>query len=340
MICTSAFSTGNDYSSVRLVIHMKMPLEMTELIQAQGRGGRDGRHARCYVLPNSTPAKIAIGRLEVDHKGLWHARDYAYKYSIKNCLRHASTAYIDGTGTWCKDDVANEPCSFCTNGPKGLGHGHTPSKSHFNNGQTPGESHGHGEMTSLKRPIEEISTDAGDPFSEAFEKAKKFRTERLEGEMMEVERMRKALDKIKDRGCALCLTTGHSEGRLGHSIFQCPSFERVKVSRQAYMAWKKEIRYFHHKGICWRCHVPTCGDELHRPLVAGEATCDWPDIVIPIAFGILRDDKLRSGAEKKFNADWMKDGSVFAKWLAKRPEKGRLSNGMDLLLWFVETYLN
>ncbi|KAG1787230.1 P-loop containing nucleoside triphosphate hydrolase protein [Suillus plorans] len=65
-----AFSTGNDYPHVRVVIHLKTPLEMTEIIQAQGRGGRDGRLARCYILPSSTPPKIAIGRWEVDHKGL------------------------------------------------------------------------------------------------------------------------------------------------------------------------------------------------------------------------------------------------------------------------------
>ncbi|KAG1765747.1 P-loop containing nucleoside triphosphate hydrolase protein, partial [Suillus placidus] len=50
MICTSAFSTGNDYPHVRLVVHLKTPLEMSEIIQAQGRAGRDGLPARCYIL--------------------------------------------------------------------------------------------------------------------------------------------------------------------------------------------------------------------------------------------------------------------------------------------------
>ncbi|KAG2060949.1 P-loop containing nucleoside triphosphate hydrolase protein [Suillus hirtellus] len=60
MICTSAFSTGNDYLHVRVVIYLKTPLEMTEIIQAQGRGGKDGWPVRCYILPLSTPPKIAI----------------------------------------------------------------------------------------------------------------------------------------------------------------------------------------------------------------------------------------------------------------------------------------
>jgi superfamily II DNA helicase RecQ len=78
MICTSAFSTGNDYPNVRLVIHLKTPFEMTEIIQAQGRGGRDGKPSRCYILPSMTPPKIAIGREAEDHKGLWYAQNHIY----------------------------------------------------------------------------------------------------------------------------------------------------------------------------------------------------------------------------------------------------------------------
>ncbi|KAG2126627.1 P-loop containing nucleoside triphosphate hydrolase protein, partial [Suillus bovinus] len=65
MICTSAFSTGNDYPSVRLVIHLKTPLEMSEIIQGQGRSGRDGLPARCYMLPSTSPPKIKIDRSEL-----------------------------------------------------------------------------------------------------------------------------------------------------------------------------------------------------------------------------------------------------------------------------------
>ncbi|KAG1853060.1 P-loop containing nucleoside triphosphate hydrolase protein, partial [Suillus subluteus] len=45
MLATTAFSTGNDYSHVRLVIHLNRPFEMLEFIQGQGRAGRDGSPA-------------------------------------------------------------------------------------------------------------------------------------------------------------------------------------------------------------------------------------------------------------------------------------------------------
>ena len=343
MICTSAFSTGNDYANVRLVVHMKMPLEMTELIQAQGRGGRDGQPAKCYMLPALTHGKISIGRDELDHKGLWYARDYISDQGEKRCLRHRSTLYVDGVGACCKDDASNERCSLCKEdsqeavGIKQIGHRQMPSmpnmKTTIQEGAV-GPVLGRGQMSSMKRAIEEISAEDEDPFIEVCQQAKKARTCRLEEELLEVDRMRTALDKIKDKGCALCLTTSN-DAKI-HVIFQCPTFELLEVSCQSYLTWKKEIKYKHHKGICWKCHVPTCEGKLHAPLITRKANCNWPDIVIPIAFGIFSNDGLNARAGKVFKVDWKKDLEVFAAWLSKRPATGRLSNGMDLLLWFAD----
>lgn len=198
MICTSAFSTGNDYASVRLVIHMKMPMEMTELIQAQGRGGRDGQPARCYILATATPAKTAIGRDEVDHKGMWYAKDYIYVHGLDRCLRYGATLYIDGAGTKCEDDPRNERCCVCKE-PR-------PERKQPSSMSVMKTLHDPARRTvSLKRGVEKVSTEDGGQFLEVFEMAKKARTERLKGELAEVEHMRKALNKIKDIGCALCL---------------------------------------------------------------------------------------------------------------------------------------
>lgn len=330
MICTSAFSTGNDYASVRLVIHMKMPREMTELIQAQGRGGRDGLPARCYILASATTTKIAIGRDEEDHKGLWYAKDYIYGHGLDRCLRYGATLYVDGAGTKCEDDPRNERCCVCKE-PRSKTKWPSSRLSVMKTLPDPPK-----QTTSLKRPIEKVSTENGDQFFEAYEGAKKLRTNRLEGELAEVERMKKALNKIKDKGCALCQITGNAKARDGHVLRTCPSFATIGVTCNAYMSWKKAIRYHHHKGICWKCHVPTCGDELHGVLVSGEANCDWPDTVIPLAIGIFRDDKTREAAEKMFKVDWKKQPAEFAKWLSKRPEPERHSSAMDLLLWWVD----
>ncbi|KAG1742875.1 hypothetical protein EDB19DRAFT_1827580 [Suillus lakei] len=185
MICTSVFSMGNGYLHVQLVIHLKTPLEMTEMIQAQGRGGRDGQLARCYILPSSTPPKITIGRSEVDYKGLL----------IKPPVLASRTL-------------------------------------------------AHQQSISVKKCTIDQVSDPSDPFAKVYKQTKKSRTNRLEGVMKQVERMRKALDKLKDRGCP-----------------------------HALLIWKASILYCNHKGICWKCHVPTCGDELHALLERGQMKC-------------------------------------------------------------------
>jgi len=113
MICTSAFTTGNDYPHVCLTVHIKMPMEMSELIQAQGRAGQDGQAAKCYIIPSSYPLTITISRTMLDHKGMWFVHDHVYAHGNSRCLRFGSTSYIDGEGMRCTEDTKNMLCSGC-----------------------------------------------------------------------------------------------------------------------------------------------------------------------------------------------------------------------------------
>ncbi|KAG2063370.1 hypothetical protein BDR04DRAFT_1123305 [Suillus decipiens] len=347
MICTSAFSTGNDYPHVRVVIHLKTPLEMTEIVQAQGRGGRDGRPARCYILPSSTPPKIAIERSEVDHKGLWYARDYVYHYGLKHCLRYGSTLYIDGEGTECRQHENNQWCCVCKadsdHDPRRASIFSEKQNTHvlpaFRPSAPVSRTLTHQQSISVnKRTIDHVS-DSGGPFAKMYEQAKKSRTNRLEELMKRVERMRKALDKIKDLGCTACISFGDRGGRPIHPITQCPSLERLGVSPGSYISWKSSIVYNnHHGGICWKCHVPTCRDELHAPLEKGKTSCDWPDVVMPLALMVFQQGHIREAAQKYFGVAWL-SLDQFNDWLMKAPSAGHHSKGMDLVLWYAEEYL-
>jgi len=175
-------------------------------------------------------------------------------------------------------------------------------------------------------------------FATAFEKAKKFRTDRLDESSKQVQRMRKALNKLKDRGCALCFCMGNDKGRRGHTIHQCPSFRHVGMTWGEYKDWKMSIKYKHHDTICWKCHVPTCSDEMHLPLVKGVMNCEWPDTVTPLALGIFQQNDLREAAERYFGKTWL-HLEAFTMWLEKRPQVGHHSNIMDLLLWYVEVWM-
>ena len=113
MICTNAFSTGNNYGHVQLMVHAKMALEMSELIQAQGQVGRDGRTTKCVIMPATTGAKPKIGKDQVNHKGLWAAYKHAYEHGEGRCLWYGTTSYVDGRGVECKENDANVTCSAC-----------------------------------------------------------------------------------------------------------------------------------------------------------------------------------------------------------------------------------
>ncbi|KAG1762154.1 P-loop containing nucleoside triphosphate hydrolase protein [Suillus occidentalis] len=341
MICTSAFSTGNDYPHVRLVVHLKTPIEMSELVQAQGRGGRDGLPARCYVLPSSSPHKISVSRSAIDHKGLWYAHDHFYAHGLKRCLRYGSTLYVDGRGIECREDEKNQPCCVCNKDSDQRAVSTAASSPHQRTAaivEASASSSGRARTDATKkRPFSEIS-EAADPFAEATANSKKLRTGRQEERMKRVDRMRTALNKLKDKGCTLCYASGYSQREV-HKLGRCPSWEDIGCTLGKYFDWKKDIRYSDHKGICWKCHVPTCGDELHAPLVKekGDDRCDWPDIVVPLALAIFLHTDLKEAAEKYFGVEWATMGE-FTRWLVKPPGPGCHSKGMDLLLWYVEVH--
>ncbi|KAG6372827.1 hypothetical protein JVT61DRAFT_7240 [Boletus reticuloceps] len=57
MIATSAFSTGNDYPHLHLVLHLDKSFEMLDYVQGQGGAGCDGAIALCYTLVPTKPWK-------------------------------------------------------------------------------------------------------------------------------------------------------------------------------------------------------------------------------------------------------------------------------------------
>lgn len=319
-----------------------MALEMSELIQAQGRGGRDGEPARCFIFPAVKGHQPTIAKNAEDHKGQWYAYDHIYVHGTNRCLRYGATLYIDGKGVECKLDMTNILCSVCkgiasaTSIHTAVGYSsHTP-----NTPAWPKVSHSGVEAPGYPQPLsiskhtsQQTNTFSnGDPFAPAAHVSKKKRVDRLGGVFDEADRMRRALNKVKDHGCGMCLvfcsTPQHKE------LFHCPPLQKLG-GFAVLIEWKKTLRYQHAKGICWRCHVPSCSDMLHGPFGDSNTKCEWEDVVIPTILAIWGNLEMRKRAQIELGLTWA-DGMAYSSWLTGTPSPGYHSRVMELFLWYVE----
>jgi ATP-dependent DNA helicase RecQ len=63
LCATSAFGMGVDHPEIRLVAHLGTPAALEAYVQEAGRAGRDGRPARCLLLPVSGDMTLHLGRI-------------------------------------------------------------------------------------------------------------------------------------------------------------------------------------------------------------------------------------------------------------------------------------
>ena len=112
LISTTAFSTGNDYSEVQVVILATTPFDMSIALQEMERARRDSKLAKYYIIP----AMKILPRHSVDDswdlKG--HKAIYDMIWTSTECLRLCFTHYIDkGKGIICLQDLQNQIYSQC-----------------------------------------------------------------------------------------------------------------------------------------------------------------------------------------------------------------------------------
>lgn len=320
MICTSAFSAGNNYPSVRLVIHAGTPREMIGCIQEMSRGGRDHQPTKCYLLPKQAgpPPVPSLFDDKIDHKGLLAVYNWIFP-SKKTCLRFGLTAFIDGVGISCLEDNTFQKCNIC----KPLPPLHHTASLGTSTGSQPSSS-------SLKRPAALISSSPPTSSTElAFHTSKRRKTDRQMDQLHYVDRMKAALDYFRGT-CAHCKVHGIND--VSHSIMVCPGLAQKNIN--SYLSWRKTIQYsnFHGK-ICYRCHVPQCDGKLHPTFTKGGYTCQFPDILAPMAYGIYNLDHLNSKAALHFKKQW-NSLEEFVSWINDRPAVGEQSNITALALWY------
>ncbi|KAI6130061.1 hypothetical protein EDD17DRAFT_1484333 [Pisolithus thermaeus] len=116
-VATSAFSTGNDYPHIWLVLHLDKPFDMLDYIQGQGRAGQDGKPAICHTLVPSRPWKESRKQDKTEQQNEQAVLDHLYLYGSKHCLCYGVTLFTDGKGVGCHEDPLNQQCSVCKSDP-------------------------------------------------------------------------------------------------------------------------------------------------------------------------------------------------------------------------------
>ncbi|KAF8957928.1 hypothetical protein BDZ97DRAFT_1924184 [Flammula alnicola] len=320
IVATTALSAGNDYPSVRLVVHFNSPIEMISYVQEVSRGGRDGLPTKCVLLPihNKAPS---VGQ-EPDLKGLQSMHDFIFEEM--QCLRYAITKYCDGVGAYCHDDPKRQLCSLCSS--------QRPDKT-----QRPVEDQPLQGMTTYNSPSRKRKRQGpgdGSAFILPMERAKKLKADREIEQLNYITNFQMALS-IFNASCALCSLSNPSA--KPHSLTQCPTFAQ---SWSTYKVWKKSIKYplkFPTKS-CFFCHIPQIGDLLHRQ-VGSASACEYPDVVAPIAYTVFHDKELCCDAEQHFGTQW-NTIQAYAQWLAQKPVKDHLTNISAVFLWYANSRFN
>ena len=268
MICISAFSTGNDYAHVQLTIHFKMVLEMSKLIQAQGCSGWDGKPTWCFIISASNPQLPKISKEAEDHKGQWYAYDYIYRVRTKQCLWYGMTLHWwEGVGMqgWpgqctmlCLQSRVRIPCGIyqCQSCIQ-----HWKQRQDW--------------QTITGWAISVSKHELKDLFADATHMLKKRWNNRMAGTTDKANRIRYALDRVKDHGCGACLVMGF---RPEHTTIHACQALQAAGGFGALMQWKKTIQYppsVGRKGICWKCHILSCSDMLHGDFEGAKTKCGW-----------------------------------------------------------------
>lgn len=111
LLATSAFGSGVDYPNVVRTVHFPFAYTLIELVQAAGRGGRDGSRTVATVV-----ADLSFDRNQGTDSG-WKREDHAALLAFiqaRGCRQAFLGRYLDGgTGQTCYQ-LGGELCDNCT----------------------------------------------------------------------------------------------------------------------------------------------------------------------------------------------------------------------------------
>lgn len=318
IVATTALSAGNDYPSVRLIVHFHTPYEMISYVQEVSRGGRDGQSTKCIIIPTRKKLPV-IQSTERDYKGLQKMHEHVFDEA--DCLRFSITGYCDGYGVFCSDNPMGQKCSLCAS--KKIGQ----RKKNCGGNQTLPQFTVSTPTVSFKaRPANDMSLSS--IFIELSKAANSRKKALYSKKLTYVETINKSL-AIFNASCACCVIFDASNH---HQLPSCP---KMKPHWDQYRTWKQNLKYPPKSSlqICFYCHVPIISEFLHEEY--GDKTkCRYPDVVPVIAYFVFLNTDLRKQAESFFSRSWP-TMQIYVQWLVSPiPFKSDQSHLLAVSLWY------
>lgn len=323
MVSTSAFSCGNDYAHVRLVVHAGTPRQMMQYIQEISRGGRDHKPTQCYLIP--TTAWGSTSSTELDNLlGVQEMKQMAFDGIA--CLRYTTTHYNDGHGISCATLHENLHCSICLPTAGLMPKLFKPISVNPLKRKAPETAiseplrtkqwHGNSAIQSTSSPPA-TSTPASSSLDKTFAIIQERKQAKYKEENDLLHHLEHNLDCLLDQ-CVIChfrkKTFGKRIVEEAHEFKHC-SFLQIPEGEE-YLQFKQLIYYSGriHSKICYICHVPNFGDRLHGPFT-GPGGCQYLDVILPTLFFAFQHWKPE--LEKEFSTHWPTFQS-YATWLCSK----------------------
>ncbi|KAJ6447481.1 hypothetical protein C8R45DRAFT_948512 [Mycena sanguinolenta] len=330
MVCTNAMGGGNDYAHVRFSIHLGQPFDMILFNQQKGRTARDEEPGTNYVIAPSRPftsGKSKNHPIYGDMTGRKAVQDLLFKRDLEypsSCYYYQETKFFDGHGQTCTDLGRASLCAPCLQG------NHLPLDSEFS---TPQENL----AMSMIQPAIEVETlkrKRDEAFGPSTERARKRAANIVQDKMGNISGFRDLLTRLGNvcGYCIVCKVPNPGQ----HNYKECPNID--ESVRSDFGMMKSAIDYQGASRPCFRCHIASSGqDALHPAFVTGKVTCEYPNLVLGLAFGVRRDKVLREAAEKEFKvpSDGWDTFRDFGSWFSQAHPTDKWRS-MAFLRWYAQ----
>ena len=119
VVATTAFGMGVNKADVRWVVHMGLPLSLSDYIQQIGRAGRDGKPALCllmYSTPEFDRLREQAAKEDIEETRALRKQQVEELISFlqaKGCRHQGLTAYFGEKLPPCKATRARGSCDVC-----------------------------------------------------------------------------------------------------------------------------------------------------------------------------------------------------------------------------------